>query len=225
MEEKNTENKKNYHRRRRRSQPKNGGQNQVGQNQGAQNQSSQNQGGQNQGRQNQEKIGRGNNGGYTNQIQNRPKKQGGGGQENSSRERKGGQNRRKRGYQPDMGKDAIRTFDLGAYTEGEDMYLFTFDRGTYRILKGKELPEEEPETAEPEETTPAGETEKGETDDAETQEKPYSMPGARFDRENAEELLQTRDKVQAYQAWNDIKRPRKGKHEKEQKDEEQGNAS
>lgn len=89
------------------------------------------------------------------------------------------------GYQPDTGKDAIRVFDLGTYEEEEKLYVFHYNKGTYTIA----------------ERTVA------ETVQAED--------GTEEIRYTESELLSTRDKAAAYKAWNEKKRPKKGKGARE----------
>ncbi|MBQ7506068.1 MAG: hypothetical protein IJT05_01950 [Lachnospiraceae bacterium] len=154
------------------------------------------------------------NGGYTkaNQNPNRSRNKSGHNDKNSekSHERSGERNRhssqnrpRKKGYQPDTGKDAIRSFILGTYEEEDRFYVFSFDKGTYSIHKGAvpEIPEPEPKE------------EGEETNAGEKPAEPALSPRREdyFNREDAEEMLVTRDKVLAYQTWNDLKRPKKGR--------------
>ncbi len=110
-------------------------------------------------------------------------------QQERSRERN--QNRKEReqkkhnGYQPDTGKDAIRTFDLGTFEEDQKLFLFHYDKGTYSIAE---------RTA------------------AETVQLEDGTEEIRY---TESELLSTRDKAAAYKAWNEMKRPKKGKGARE----------
>lgn len=96
------------------------------------------------------------------------------------------------GYQPDNSKEAIRTFDLGTCDDAGKLMAFHFDKGTYTIAERKEL-----------------ETVKRED-------------GTEEIRYEETEVLSTRDKLAAYKAWNEIKRPKKGKNGREKKEEESG---
>ena len=102
-----------------------------------------------------------------------------------------GGNRRERepkkhnGYQPDTGKDAIRIFDLGTCEEEGKLFVFHYDKGTYTIAERSVA-----ETVQ---------TEDG------TEEIRYTES----------EILSTRDKAAAYKAWNEKKRPKKGKGARE----------
>ena len=118
-----------------------------------------------------------------NQNSNAPK------QQERKQERSGNKKEREpkkhNGYQPDIGKDAIRVFDLGTYEEEEKLYVFHYNKGTYTIA----------------ERTVA------ETVQAED--------GTEEIRYTESELLSTRDKAAAYKAWNEKKRPKKGKGARE----------
>lgn len=107
------------------------------------------------------------------------------------RNRERNQNRRERdqkkhnGYQPDTGKDAIRTFDLGTFEEEQKLFLFHYDKGTYSIA---------------------------ERTNAETVQLEDGTEEIRY---TEKEILSTRDKTAAYKAWNEMKRPKKGKGARE----------
>ena len=150
------------------------------------------------------------NGGYTKQNQNADTEKscgnsgnsGGGGRNRRNNHRSGrntGDNRgyareheqkKQTAYQPDSGKDAIRSFDLGTCEEEGRMMVFHFDKGTYTIAERKII-----------ETT---------TDEE----------GKENVRYEDTEISSTRDKTAAYKAWNEIKRPKKGKagRDKEKKE-------
>ncbi len=106
---------------------------------------------------------------------------------NFSRER---EPKKQAGYQPDSGKDAIRSFDLGTCEDEGKLMVFHFDKGTYSIAERKVI-----------ETT---------TDEE----------GKETVRYEDTEISSTRDKTAAYKAWNEIKRPKKGKtsRDKEKKE-------
>ncbi len=214
MEEKNNEKHPHPHRRRRR--PNNGGNGNEKRGNSQEGTSRSNNGG-------------GSNGGYTkaNQNPNRSKNRNNShnthNSHNSHNAHSGKKQNaqasrpRKKGYQPDTGKDAIRSFILGTCEEEGPFYVFSFDRGTYKIQKGAipVIPDpEEPDLSEDVDASadidPNVPAEKGTS--AEPAEDP--LPPRKedfFDKENAEELLLSRDKVLAYQTWNEIKRPKKGK--------------
>ncbi|MBQ6442468.1 MAG: hypothetical protein IJJ13_07765 [Lachnospiraceae bacterium] len=119
------------------------------------------------------------------QNTNAPKQQ----ERERTRERSGHRKEREpkkhNGYHPDTGKDAIRVFDLGTYEEEGKRFLFHYDKGTYTIAE-----------------LTAGETVQLED-------------GTEEIRYTESELLSTRDKAAAYKAWNEIKRPKKGKGARE----------
>lgn len=106
---------------------------------------------------------------------------------NPSRER---EPKKQSGYQPDSGKDAIRSFDLGTCEDEGKLMVFHFDKGTYTIAERKVI-----ETVTDEE-------------------------GKETVRYEDTEISSTRDKTAAYKAWNEIKRPKKGKagRDKEKKE-------
>ena len=160
------------------------------------------------------------NGGYTHSAQPQGRrKQGGGGSgekgKGSPKDRhSNGGRSRKSGYQPDNSKEAIRTFLLGDHSEEGMRYEFFFDRGTYLILKRPE-PEEVPEgagdegtgekAAAPEqETAPVLPEEKKEGPDEKAEEEKPKDNGVHIPPD-AEELLCTKDKAQAYLMWRGIK--------------------
>jgi len=110
---------------------------------------------------------------------NAPKQQERSRERNQNRKEK--ESRKHNGYQPDTGKDAIRTFDLGTFEEDQKLFLFHYDKGTYSIAE---------RTA------------------AETVQKEDGTEEIRY---TEKEILSTRDKAAAYKAWNEMKRPKKGK--------------
>ena len=114
------------------------------------------------------------------QNQNSPKRQ----ERNRdrSRERKEREPKKSRGYQPDTGKDAIRSFDLGTCEEEGKLFVFHFDKGTYTIA---------------------------ERVIAETVQMEDGTEAKRFEDT---EVFSTRDKAAAYKTWNEKKRPKKGQH-------------
>lgn len=96
--------------------------------------------------------------------------------------------KRQSGYQPDSGRDAIRSFDLGTCeSEGKTM-VFHFDKGTYSIAERK------------------------------VTETIRNEDGEEVTHYEDIEISSTRDKAAAYKAWNDIKRPQKGKAGREKKE-------
>lgn len=145
------------------------------------------------------------NGGYTRQNQKSGRDTDGNGNNRSRRSNNRSNNRgrdrrysreqevkKPTGYQPDNSKDAIRTFDLGTCDDAGTLKVFHFDKGTYTIADRKVL-----ETV---------------TNEDGTEEVRYEDT----------EILSTRDKVAAYKAWNELKRPKKGKggREREEKKEQ-----
>ena len=93
--------------------------------------------------------------------------------------------KKRNGYQPDTGKDAIRIFDLGTCEEEGKLFVFHYNKGTYSIA---------------------------ERSIAETVQ---TEDGTEEIRYTESEILSTRDKAAAYKAWNEKKRPKKGKGARE----------